>query len=273
MGMFLFLLSFPAAIAAWVWTAKKMKIAGKGGAARHFAGLGAGFAVWLVLVIIGVIVDPAKQNGEATKKAEPTTQVKDVPAPVETTPVAVVEEVETPTQEAAQKAEQAATLDLDWETFRKRVDDDFAAAGFRFGKIPSSIKPEGSEQSVRNVAMLPVTDNLIASIAEDPESKKLTSISATVGPHDDPAENLRNFSAAALILSAAGGDDGNLKVGGKIIEMTTNAINKFAKDSRQDKNATVKDSFVVDHVKYGIFISGNIPIMLFAEPESVAEQK
>ena len=44
---------------------------------------------------------------------------------------------------AVQPAAPVATLNLDWDTFRKRVDEDFESAGFGFAKIPASMKPEG----------------------------------------------------------------------------------------------------------------------------------
>ena len=54
MGIFLFLLSFPAAIAAWVFIAKKLKASGKNAAVRHFAGVAAGFFVWVFVIMIGI---------------------------------------------------------------------------------------------------------------------------------------------------------------------------------------------------------------------------
>lgn len=167
-----------------------------------------------------------------------------------------------------------ATLNLDWETFRRRINEDFRTMEFD-AHIPSSIKPEGGENTVRNIAMLPFNDHLFANIAEDPASKKLTSITVNVGPSENSAENLRNFSAAALMLSAAAGDDGNMKTGGKVLEMTVNALQKFAKAEKKSKKGTadVKEQFVADGVKYSVLISTVLPaVMVFAEPDKPEEK-
>ena len=134
----------------------------------------------------------------------------------------------------AQAAEPVATLNLDWDTFRQRVDEDFQSAGFGFAKIPASMKPEGDANAARLTVMLPINDNLVGNIASDPATGKLTSITATVGATEDAAENLKNFSSAALMLSSADGDDGNKTVGGKIIKMAGDAVNEFAKQALSD---------------------------------------
>ena len=167
---------------------------------------------------------------------------------------------------AVQPAAPVVTLNLDWDTFRKRVDEDFESAGFGFAKIPASMKPEGDANAARLTVMLPINDNLVGNIASDPATGKLTSITATVGANEDAAENLKNFSSAALMLSAADGDDGNKTVSGKIIKMAGDAINEFAKQAEKDSTANVNKSFVENSVKYGIFVSGNMPVMMFAEP-------
>ncbi len=159
-----------------------------------------------------------------------------------------------------------ATLNLDWETFRKRVDEDFESAGFGFAKIPVSMKPEGDVNAARLTVMLPINDNLVGNIASDPVTGKLTSITATVGANSDAAENLKNFSSAALMLSTAAGDDGNKTVGGKIIKMAGDAVNEFAKQAEKDSTASVNKNFIADGVKYSILVNGNMPVMMFAEP-------
>ena len=80
------------------------------------------------------------------------------------------------------------------------------------------------------------------------------------------AENLKNFSSAALMLSSADGDDGNKTVGGKIIKMAGDAVNEFAKQAEKDSTASVNKNFVENGVKYGILVSGSMPVMMFAEP-------
>lgn len=57
-------------------------------------------------------------------------------------PEAIAEQATTQAS-AVQPAAPVATLNLDWDTFRKRVDEDFESAGFGFAKIPASMKPEG----------------------------------------------------------------------------------------------------------------------------------
>ena len=166
----------------------------------------------------------------------------------------------------AQAAEPVATLNLDWDTFRQRVDEDFQSADFGFAKIPASMKPEGDANAARLTVMLPINDNLVGNIASDPATGKLTSITATVGATEDAAENLKNFSSAALMLSSADGDDGNKTVGGKIIKMAGDAVNEFAKQAEKDSTASVNKNFVENGVKYGIIVSGNMPVMMFAEP-------
>ena len=170
------------------------------------------------------------------------------------------------TVHAAEKEVAAKTLPLDWETFKKRVDDDFAAADFGFAKIPDSIKPEGDAKAARLTVTLPVNDNLSAIIGQDPASQKLTNISINLIPHSDPAENLKNFSVAAVMMSASAGDEGNRQVGGRIIKMSADAVEKFAAEVKKDDSASVEDKFVENGVKYGILISSVMPIMMYAEP-------
>ena len=69
MGIFLFLLSFPAAIAAWVFIAKKLKASGKNAAVRHFAGVAAGFFVWVFVIMIGIKADEGKTEEAQTAQA------------------------------------------------------------------------------------------------------------------------------------------------------------------------------------------------------------
>lgn len=251
MGVFLFLISFSVAIFLWIFVARKFKAAGRSGISSHFAGAAVGFLAWVVVILLGVSLEKPKTNdgGQIVAASEPQAGQ---PA-------------------AANTDAPVATLDLDWDTFRQRVDEDFAAAGFGFAKIPNTLKPEGEQGAARLTVMLPINDNLVATIAEDPASKQLTGISVTVGPHEDTAENIKNFSAAALMLSAAGGDDGNKKVGGKIIEMATNAINKFAQESAKNNADKVEDSFVENGVKYGILVSKFTPVMMFAQPNKITK--
>ncbi len=169
---------------------------------------------------------------------------------------------------AAQPAEPVATLNLDWDTFRKRVDEDFEKAGFGFAKIPASMKPEGDANTARLTVILPINDNLVGNIASDPVTGKLTSITVTVGTDGDAAENLKNFSSAALMLSATAGDDGNKTVGGKILKMAGDAVNEFAEQVKKDNTASVNKNFVEAGVKYGILVSGTMPVIMFAEPAS-----
>ena len=206
MGIFLFLLSFPAAIAAWVFIAKKLKASGKNAAVRHFAGVAAGFFVWVFVIMIGIKADEGKtEEAQTAQAASEPARVATPAAASSAQPQAMAEKAAEPPEE--QVVEKVATLDLDWETFRRRVNEDFASVDFG-AKIPASIKPEGSKNSVRDVAMLPFNDHLFSNIAVDPQSKQLTSISVTVGPSENSVENIKNFSAAALLLSAAAGDDG-----------------------------------------------------------------
>ena len=144
--------------------------------------------------------------------------------------------------------------------------EDFESADFGFAKIPASMKPEGDANAARLTVMLPINDNLVGNIASDPATGKLTSITATVGANEDAAENLKNFSSAALMLSAADGDDGNKTIGGKIIKMAGDAVNEFAKQAEKDSTASVNKNFVENGVKYGILVSGSMPVMMFAEP-------
>ena len=86
-------------------------------------------------------------------------------------------------------------------------------------------------------------------------------------------ENIKNFSAAALLLSAAAGDDGNKKVGGQIIKMINASLEQFGKSSKKTDAGDVKNNFVEDGVKYGILISKVLPgVMLYAEPEKSEKQ-
>ena len=73
MGIFLFLLSFPAAIAAWVFIAKKLKASGKNAAVRHFAGVAAGFFVWVFVIMIGIKADEGKTEEEIINETFATT--------------------------------------------------------------------------------------------------------------------------------------------------------------------------------------------------------
>lgn len=182
-----------------------------------------------------------------------------------------VKSSETVQASATQSAEQIASLNLDWDTFRKRVDEDFEAAGFDFAKIPDSLKPEGDAEAARLTATLPINDDLIGIVATDPATGQLTSITVTVSINDDADDNLNNFSSASLMLSAAAGDDGNEKVGGQIIEMIGDTVSEFSKQVKKDSSTStnknfVEDSFIEDGVKYGIIISDFMPVMMFAEP-------
>ncbi|EGV38424.1 hypothetical protein [Neisseria weaveri] len=259
MGMFLFLTSFPAAIIVWILLARKLKESGKSKAVRHFTGAATGFASWVVLIILGITIDPPK----TTDNIEPTPHNQ----PANSTKIEKATDSET-IQKKVPETEKSpvATLDLDWDTFRKRVDEDFETAGFGFAKIPDSMKPEGDANAMRLTAMLPINDNLVGNIATDPATGKLTSITATVGANSDAAENLKNFSSAALMLSAAAGDHGNRTVGGKILKMAGDAVNEFTKQSKKDSTASVNKNFVEDGVKYSILVSGIMPVMMFAEP-------
>ena len=271
MGIFLFLLSFPAAIAAWVFIAKKLKASGKNAAVRHFAGVAAGFFVWVFVIMIGIKADEGKtEEAQTAQAASEPARVATPAAASSAQPQAMAEKAAEPPEE--QVVEKVATLDLDWETFRRRVNEDFASVDFG-AKIPASIKPEGSKNSVRDVAMLPFNDHLFSNIAVDPQSKQLTSISVTVGPSENSVENIKNFSAAALLLSAAAGDDGNKKVGGQIIKMINASLEQFGKSSKKTDAGDVKNNFVEDGVKYGILISKVLPrVMLYAEPEKSEKQ-
>lgn len=261
--MILFLLSFPAAIAVWVWLAKKLKAQGKG-AVRHLAGAAAGFATWLAVCIVGTVVDgkPTDNQMETVEQAVTASETVTASEPQKT-------ENQKEETKAETRKEVVHTLDLDWETFRRRTNEDLTAIKFST-TIPSSIQPKGGEGAVRDVAMLPFNDNLNAIISVDPESKKLTGISVMVSGSEDGVDNIRNFSAAAMLMAAADGDNGNKTVGVKLIKMISGALEKFNKGKKNE----VKDSFVQNGVKYGILISKVMPaVMMYAEPEHAADKQ
>ena len=72
------------------------------------------------------------------------------------------------------------------------------------------------------------------------------------------------------MLAAVAGDNGEKTVGGKVIKMLANTIERFSKKPN-DENAG-KEKFVENGVKYGVLISKVTPIMLYAEPDQDTSQ-
>lgn len=270
--MLIFLLSFPAAIAAWFFTARKMRAKGSGAAARHVAGGALGCVTWFLLAIVGVAIDPPNNptNHPATavtkEKAQPATNIA-ASAPAasvepEIKPVAAEVEKETTASQPIKEIA-VATLDMDFNTFRKRSNTDFKDAGLPF-HIPGNIKPEMAEGAVRAVATIALSDGLHVIVATDPATGKVTSIMANIAPSTDRMENIQRSGGAALMLASADGDNGNKTVGGEIIKMQSKALDVFNKNPKSDD---AQEKFVHNGVKYGITISKHLPaFMLYAEP-------
>ena len=272
MGMLIFLLSFPAAIVVWFFTAKKMRAKGSTPAARHVAGGALGFVTWFVLVIVGVAIDPPadtqKQPIAAAEQTPPPEAQPTASTPTFAPAVAASQQTESENKQAEPQPTPVAvrTLDMDFNTFRKRSNTDFKDAGLPFN-IPANIKPEmsKSEGAVRATAIITLSDGLHAVVATDPTTGKVTSIMANITPSRDRLENIQRSGGAAIMLASADGDNGNKTVGGKILQMQGKALDVINKST--DSNKDAQEKFVHNGVKYGITISKHLPVfMLYAEP-------
>ena len=256
MSDILYFLSLVGGIASWYWVAKKMKLSGKGAVLRHLVGMFAGFVTLMIVATIAIQLDPkakqeiAKQNAE--DKAAQTTPPAAPQAPA-------------PVQSAATEkpATVVKTLDMDFDTLRRRANEDFKKADLPY-KISDQLEPTLSDGAVRKTVIVQLDDNLHAVIAADPTSNRITSITVNMVGSNDSMKNLQRGASAALLLAAADGDEGNQTVGGDIIQMMNKTMKAYTANPKKEENG--KSSFTRNNVKYSIMLSNVLPIMLFAEP-------
>lgn len=266
----LVLLSFVAAIAAWVVVAKRLREKGKGGFIRHLAGAAASFIAWAVMIVVAAIVDSPSQpannpntQAAATSASAPAASAPPAAVPVAASQIAEASEPVAVSEPKAEEKEQTATLDLDFATFRRRCNTDFAATELPFKITPSSKPFLAVPNAVQKTSKIMLDDNLGIILSADPKTDKLTSIMVILGASTDAMSNLKNGVAAALILSSAEGDNGNTVVGNKIISLIKEVGDEF---NNGDK-ATVSDSFIHNNIKYSASISRGLPFfMLSAAP-------
>lgn len=255
MSDILYFLSLVGGIASWYWVAKKMKLSGKGAVLRHLVGMFAGFVTLMIVATIAIQLDPkakqeiAKQNAEA-KAAQTTPAAPQAPAPVQSA--------------ATEKPATAVkTLDMDFDTLRRRANEDFKKADLPY-KISDQLEPTLSDGAVRKTVIVQLDDGLNAVVATDPTSNRITSITVNMVGSNDSTKNLQRGASAALLLAAADGDEGNQTVGGDIIQMMNKTMKTYTANPKKEENG--KSSFTRNNVKYSIMLSNVLPIMLFAEP-------
>lgn len=206
-----------------------------------------------VLSMIGGALSPDDKEGD--KKAEQTQL-----AQTKTEPEKQSEQTQNNSNEPSKQATpDIANLDMDFDTFRRRVNEDFASADLPY-KIPSGIKPTGED--ARKTAMIQLDDSVGIIVATDPATDKITSISTIMSGSSDELKNIQRAGAVGFALASADGDDGNKTVGGDLINMMSKTMAQFGKKP----NDIAKDKFVRNGVQYGINISKETGIMMYAEP-------
>ena len=147
---------------------------------------------------------------------------------------------------------------------------DFQSANLPFA-IPDNTELEKSgDNDARKVHLIRLDNDISAVVAVDPTTSKITSVMVNMVGSNDGVKNIQNSGAAAIMLAAVAGDNGEKTVGGKVIKMLANTIERFSKKPN-DENAG-KEKFVENGVKYGVLISKVTPIMLYAEPDQDTSQ-
>lgn len=256
LGMIIFLLSLPIAIFAWYLFVKEAKKRGTGGV-RYLGGAVAAFVAGLATMVVAVFVDPDTRKSMANQPVEQTQQVaQNSVAPTTPTP-AEQKPVETATPEP--QSQKIQSLDMDFDTFRRRVNEDFATAGLPY-KIPSNIEPTG--ENVRKTATIQLDDSLGVIVATDPATNKITGISTIMSGSSDELKNMQRAGASGLALASADGDDGNKTVGSELIKMMTKTIKQWGKKP----DGVAEDKMVRNGIQYGISVSKMTGIMMYAEP-------
>ena len=276
MEVLIFFIAIIAAAFAWERVAKKLGAKGKGFFLRHLAGFATFFITACICMIVATIIFPDLGKSENQSNDPQTTPVNkpvqaSAPVPasnsiaasestqVDSKPVATSEV--TPAEPIKPSV---ATLSLNFETWKNRVNADFQAADLPF-EISDSIRPEKSSDSdVRKVAISKLSETLAVTIAVDPATDKITSVSVMMQPSADGLANIQNGGGAAIMLAAVAGDNGEKTVGGKIVKMLSSTIERFSKKPN-DEDAG-KNKFIENGVKYGVLVSKVMPIMLYAEP-------
>ena len=152
-------------------------------------------------------------------------------------------------------------MDLDFGTFVKRVNKDLKTAKYPRA-LSSNVRPESSGGQMRS-ARFDLSDGLSALVMTDDKTDKLTRIVTIITPSEDHGENIANATAAVLVVSAPAGRDGEKIVGGPIMRMYSDVMQKFLKSVE-----TESDSFVRSGVRYGVHIGKLTGIMVYAEAAS-----
>lgn len=284
MEVLIFLIVFVIAAFAWERVAKKLGANGKGFFVRHLAGLAIFSITAIVCMIVAVLTfpdlgKPAEQSGnpQAASKTKPEQAsalisaskpaATPVPTQVASKPVAASA---AKSSEAKPIEQPVAHLGLDFETWKSRVITDFQSADLPFA-IPDNTELEKSgDNDARKVHIIQLDTGISAVVAIDPATDKITSVMVNMVGSNDGVKNIQNSGAAAIMLAAVAGDNGEKTVGGKIIKMFANTVERFSKKPN-DENAG-KEKFVENGVKYGVLISKVTPIMLYAEPDQDTSQ-
>jgi len=279
MEALIFLIVFVIAAFAWERVAKKLGAKGKGFFVRHLAGLAAFSITSIVCMIIAVLAFPdlgksANQGTDpqvsAQNKTEQTPAPTSASKPVATSAPAQSASKPVVASEAKPAEQPVAHLGLDFETWKSRVMTDFQSANLPFA-IPDNTELEKSgEGDIRKVHLIRLDNDISAVVAVDPTTSKITSVMVNMVGSNDGVKNIQNSGAAAIMLAAVAGDNGEKTVGGKVIKMLANTIERFSKKPN-DENAG-KEKFVENGVKYGVLISKVTPIMLYAEPDQDTSQ-
>lgn len=273
MEVLIFLIVLIIAAFAWERVAKKLGAKGKGFFVRHLAGLAAFSITSIVCMIIAVLAFPdlgksANQGTDpqvsAQNKTEQTPAPTSASKPVATSAPAQSASKPVVASEAKPAEQPVAHLGLDFETWKSRVMTDFQSANLPFA-IPDNTELEKSgDNDARKVHIIQLDTGISAVVAIDPATDKITSVMVNMVGSNDGVKNIQNSGAAAIMLAAVAGDNGEKTVGGKIIKMFANTVERFNKKPN-DENAG-KEKFVENGVKYGVLVTNVMPIMLYAEP-------
>ena len=274
MNMFLFLLSFPAAVGVWYFLAKKMKATGKG-LSRHVTGFFAGFFAWLAVCTIAVYSDPkarddlAKKNAEAVAAEKLSAQkiIESAPSPeksAEFAPISknITEAGQSPANSNEQILPKTAVMNLDFKTYYKYVEADFKGYQIPY-KLPPLSYLTADADGGKSISY-PLNASKLMLIVHTDSNEKIKEIRVILRPEGGSIEVENSIIAANLLISATEGSNGDKTMGKDVAYQIPNLIQEYNKNQK-DERAGVRD-FTRNNIRYKIAVA-NASVLLLAKAE------